>query len=105
MGVPGLGAIAFECSLLQGVRKLFDIYLLQWGLAVEVDGPQHFQGSYCDVPWEEQYHWDRHVDAVCRLEGQRLVRLHWQDRHEWASTVQRALASHDVVTYTSSYGL
>lgn len=103
--VANLGPIAFEVYVLPGLHKRFDIYLLQWGVAIEVDGSQHFSGSYYAVPWEVQYVWDREVDELCRQQGQRLVRLHYRDQHEWASTVQAALSSQQVVTYTCSYGL
>ncbi len=103
--VEGLGPLAFECHLVRGMHKRFDIYLTKWGVAVMVDGRQHFEGSYQGVPWEVQYARDRQVDAACRLQGQRLVRLHYKDNTEWASTVKRALGSTDMVAYTSSYKL
>jgi very-short-patch-repair endonuclease len=101
----GLGLLAFECQLVPGLRKRFDIYLVHWNVAVEVDGQQHFEGSYYGTPAAVQYEWDRQVDAACERVGQRLVRLHWADRHEWAITVATTLANQKLVTYTSSYGL
>lgn len=103
--VVGLGLLAFECVLIPGLPKRFDIYLVFWNIAVEVDGAQHFHGWFYDTPAADQWAWDRHVDAECRRVGQRLVRLHYADMHEWASTVQRALTSQATVIYTSSYGL
>ena len=97
--------MAFECQPVQGLHKRFDIYLVQWRLLVEVDGPQHFQGHYHGTDATVQNAWDRHVDAVCQQQGQRLVRLHYMDRREWASTVQAALTSKSTVTYTRSYNL
>ena len=41
----GLGLLALECQLMPGQRKRFDIYLVHWKVAVEVGGPQHFEGS------------------------------------------------------------
>lgn len=38
--VQGLGPIAFEVYVLPGLQKRFDIYLLDWGIAIEVDGNQ-----------------------------------------------------------------
>ena len=100
-----LGMIDFERVLIPGLQKRFDIYLQAWGIAIEVDGPQHFCGTYYGTPAAVQYEWDRHVDAECRRVGQRLVRLHYADTWEWASTVWAALSSQEVITYTSSYGL
>ena len=95
----------FECVLIPGLQKRFDIYLVFWGIAIEVDGPQHFHGRYYGTPAQVQYAWDRHVDAECLRAGQRLVRLHYADVTEWVSTVFKALHSQDMLTYTSSYGL
>lgn len=103
--VQGLGRLAFECQIVPGLQKRVDIYLVDWNIAVEVDGEQHFSGSYCGVPAEVQYARDRHVDAVCRQQGQRLVLLHYRDEMEWGSIVKEALASQEVVTYTTSYKL
>jgi hypothetical protein len=104
-GVAELGRSSYECVLVHGLHKRFDMYLLQWGIAIEVDGSQHFHGSFYGTPAAVQYAWDRQVDAICRQLGQRLVRLHYADEGEWASTVKAALRSQEVVTYTSSYGL
>ena len=103
--VVGLGLLAFECNMLAGVQKRFDIYLVEHGLAIEVDGAQHFEGSYRGVPWQVQWLWDRAVDAACKQQGLRLVRLHYKDTKQWATKVQAALGSQQPVTYTKSYGV
>lgn len=103
--VWGLGLVAFEVQLLPGLRKRFDLFLVHWGIAIEIDGPQHFHGSCYGTPAHAQWEWDRHVDAECRRAGQRLVRLHYADQQEWAGAVQKALGSQEVIIYTSSYGL
>jgi hypothetical protein len=100
-----LGMLDFERVLIPGLQKRFDIYLQAWGIAIEVDGPQHFHGTCYGTPAEVQYAWDRRVDEECKRVGQRLVRLHYADTCEWASTVLGALFSQEVVIYTSSYGL
>lgn len=103
--VWGLGLVAFECHLVPGLRKRFDMYLVHWGVAIEVDGPHHFHGSFYGTPASAQWEWDRHVDAECHRAGQRLVRLHYADQAEWAVAVRAAMARQDVVIHTSSYGL
>lgn len=103
--VVGLGRLAFECALLPGLQKRFDIFLVDWGIAIEVDGPQHFFGSIYGFPAEAQFAWDRFVDAQCQFWGLRLVRLHYLDVAEWAATVQAAMSSQQPVVYTSSYKL
>lgn len=102
--VQGLGPVAFECQLLD-VQKRFDAYLRQHKLAIEFDGVQHFEGCYFGVSAEQQYKFDRKIDEECKKKGQRLVRLHHKDMREWASTVQKAISSQQVITYTSSYKL
>lgn len=108
-GIEGVGRLAFESHLLHNPPgeggKPFDIYLVQHQLAVEVDGSYHFHGSMHGVPAWKQYAWDRQVDAACRREGQRLVRLHYLDKAQWASKVQEAMSSQQPVTYTKSYRL
>lgn len=106
--VDGLGDMAFESHLLvpcPGRAKPFDIFLVLHKMAIEVDGSYHFCGSWKGIPWQVQYDWDRKVDKACQQQGQRLVRLHYKDESEWASTVKAALDSQQIVTYTKSYGL
>jgi len=67
-----------ECELLPEQR--FDIYLVHLGIAIEVDGEQHFEGSYYGTPAALQFARDRKKDAMCLEAGQKLVRLHYGHR-------------------------
>lgn len=103
--VRGVGAIAFECHMVEGARKAFDIYLVERQVAVEADGPHHFGIGWGLQPWQ-QYDWDREIDKACEAQQLRLVRLHHNDMLYWASQLQDALESPDsptYVTYTPSY--
>lgn len=105
----GLGPMAFECHVLdpppaQGGKPM-DIHFPQAGISVEVDGSYHFSGSMHGVPAEQQYAFDRLVDATCMQQQRRLVRLHYLDEDEWVAGVLQGMQSQDFVTYTRSYGL
>eukprot|EP00966_Prymnesium_polylepis_P299380 6918221-Prymnesium_polylepis.1 len=82
---------------------------MNWGIAIEVDGEQHFQGQCYGMQARQQQEWDRKVDAMCEQSGQRLVRLHYKDDDQWVSTVKAAIeatqAGHDsaLLLKTTSY--
>ena len=90
-----------ECELLPEQR--FDIYLVHLGIAIEVDGEQHFEGSYYGTPAALQFARDRKEDAMCLEAGQKLVRLHYLDKASWGATVLAALCSQCIITYSPSY--
>ncbi len=56
-----------ECELLPEQR--FDIYLVHVGIAIEVDGEQHFAGIYYGTPAALQIERDRKKDAMCLAAG------------------------------------
>eukprot|EP00960_Hanusia_phi_P021659 641881-Hanusia_phi.AAC.1 len=37
---------------------------MNWGIAIEVDGEQHFQGQCYGMQARQQQEWDRKVDAM-----------------------------------------
>ena len=100
-GLGGLGLLVTECELLPEQR--FDIYLVHLGIAIEVDGVQHFEGSYYGTPAALQFARDRKEDAMCLEAGQKLVRLHYLDKASWGATVLAALCSQCIITYSPSY--
>ena len=100
-GLGGLGLLVTECELLPEQR--FDIYLVHLGIAIEVDGEQHFEGSYYGTPAALQFARDRKKDAMCLEAGQKLVRLHYLDKASWGATVLAALCSQCIITYSPSY--
>lgn len=107
--VPDLGPVVLEACLLPQTSKPFDMWLPRWGIAVEVDGKQHFRGAMHSTSAAAQYARDRAVDAACRQQRLRLLRCHYQDDKQWGSAAQRAVAAvkqnpHcSFVFYTGSY--
>lgn len=95
--VQDLGPLAFEVAMLpngvEGKRKYVDICAVRWGIGVEVDGQQHFQGKCHGVIAKQQYEWDRKVDAAFEEARLRLVRLHCDDLGEWVTIMQAAMHS------------
>lgn len=91
--VPELGPAVLEACLLPGSSKPFDMWLPRWGIAVEVDGEQHFRGAMHSTSAATQYARDRQVDAACRQHRLRLLRCHYQDDKQWGSAAQRAVAA------------
>jgi hypothetical protein len=107
--VPDLGPIVLEACLLPKYSKPLDMWLPKWGIAVEVDGRQHFRGSMHGTAAQRQYRRDREVDAACRKHRLRLVRCHYQDDRQWGSLLQQAVKAVKAnplcsfVFYTRSY--
>jgi len=89
--VPDLGPIVLEACLLPQSSKPFDMWLPKWGVAVEVDGRQHFRGSYSSKTAVQQYKQDRAVDAACCAHRLRLLRCHFEDDKQWGSKLQQAV--------------
>lgn len=107
--VPDLGPMVLEACLLPNSSKPFDMWLPKWGIAVEVDGKQHFRGSMHGTAAQRQYQRDRAVDAACRQHRLRLLRCHYEDDKQWGSMAQRAVQAVKAnphcscVWYTGSY--
>lgn len=91
--VPESGPIVLEACLLPDSSKPFDMWLPRWGIAVEVDGEQHFRGAMHSTSAAAQYARDRQVDEACRRHRLRLLRCHYQDDRQWGSAAQRAVAA------------
>ena len=107
--VPDLGPIVLEACLLPNSSKPFDMWLPKWGIAVEVDGRQHFRGSMHGKAAQRQYRRDREVDEACRKHRLRLLRCHYEDDRQWGSRLQQAVNAVKAnphcsfVFYTHSY--
>lgn len=107
--VPDLGPVVLEACLLPGSSKPFDMWLPRWGIAIEVDGRQHFRGSMHSKTAAAQYSRDRAVDAACRAARLRLVRCHFEDDKQWGRLAQQAVQAVKTnphcsfVKYTGSY--
>lgn len=89
---PDLGPVVLEARLLPGGKHAFDLWFPRWQIAAEVDGQQHFTGSYKGKSAAQQYRQDRQVDAHCRRRGLRLLRFHYADDGQWGSLLQWAVA-------------
>ena len=89
--IPGLGPVVLEAHLLPGSQKPFDFWLPRYGIAVEVDGRQHFRGSMHGETAAARQQRDRRVNALCKKRRLRLVRCHYADRQEWGALMQQAV--------------
>ena len=99
--VPDLGPIVLEACLLPKSSKPFDMWLPKWGIAVEVDGRQHFRGSMHGKAAQQQYRRDRAVDAACRQHRLRLLRCHYEDDRQWGTLLQQAVQAVQANTHSS----
>lgn len=88
---PELGPVVMEAQLLNRLQHPFDLWLPKWGIAAEVDGPQHFTSNMHSKSVAAQQRRDRKIDAACTKQGLRLLRLHYADRKQWGSLLQWAL--------------
>lgn len=88
---PDIGPIVLEAHLLPKARHPFDLWLPRWQIAAEVDGPQHFTGSYHGKSAAQQYKQDRQLDAKCKRRKLRLLRLHYAADRQWGSLLQRTI--------------
>lgn len=91
--VPDVGPVVLEACLLPKSSKPFDMWLPRWGIAVEVDGKQHFRGSMHSTAAAAQWQRDRAVDAACCRHRLRLLRCHFQDDKQWGAVAQQAVAA------------
>jgi hypothetical protein len=85
---PDLGPVVLEAHLLRKTQHGFDLWFPKWQIAAEVDGRQHFTGSYHSKAAAQQYRQDRQLDALCQRKGLRLLRFHYADDRQWATLLQ-----------------
>lgn len=91
--VPDLGPVVLEACLLPSGAKPFDMWLPRWGIAVEVDGKQHFRGGMHSTPALAQFARDRAVDEACMQHRLRLLRCHYLDDKQWGTRAAQAVAA------------
>lgn len=81
-----------EAKLLKGGFGAFDFWVLELGLAVEVDGQQHDGGwTFRGKPTTQQWERDRAKDAASVAAGLVVLRLHWADEGRWEEAVREAV--------------
>ena len=85
---PDLGPVVIEAHLLPGKQHAFDLWFPKWQIAAEVDGRQHFTGSYHGKAATQQYKQDRQLDALCQRKGLRLLRFHHAEDRQWGRLLQ-----------------
>ncbi len=95
-GQQGSGArlytLVCEAKLLKGGFGAFDFWVLELGLAVEVDGQQHDGGwTFRGKPTTQQWERDRAKDAAAVAAGLVVLRLHWADEGRWEEAVREAV--------------
>lgn len=106
---PVLGPVALEARLLPNRKHAFDLWFPKWQVAVEVDGKQHFVGTYNGKPASKQNKADRQLDAMCTRRQLRLLRMHHEDGMQWGKLMLKAVQDvqrnpHTTfVRYTRSY--
>jgi hypothetical protein len=61
------------------------------GIAVEVDGRQHFKEGMYGKSAATQQARDRQIDALCQQHRLRLLRLHHADDKQWVRLLQWAV--------------
>jgi very-short-patch-repair endonuclease len=83
--------VVLEACLLPKSTKLFDFWLPRWGIAVEVDGRQHFVGGMHDATAQAQQSQDRRIDKLAKKHKLRLLRLHYADDKQWKCLLQGAI--------------
>lgn len=77
-----LGMLELERLLAPGAAETILRRLQAYGIAVEVDRPQHFCGTCFGTVAEVQDAWDRRLGDECQWLGQQLVQLHSADTCE-----------------------